>query len=218
MEYNLPFFILCENTVQHCSVKVNVQIKRTPHPLYYCNCPCPRVIYPGLFRPLYVEPVNHAVEYFEYLPRKSVIPCKHVSQPERHAQHYLPHRNNGHHVINHVSGLFSHSPSSTARAYAPHLARERNKPLKAAVFTLEPGKASCKMTAFKELPELLFNEHRNTPPCFIPQPCLLKEFFQMIHCDSVKNRGLSFSGKVFRIPAEQGSLYFPPLKGFCCSL
>jgi hypothetical protein len=91
-----------------------------------------------------------------------VIPCEQVPQAIREAQHPLPNRHVGQHVVDQVRRTFGHAAAAATRAKAASLARERQEAIVAARIAVKTGESCGQTPTREELAELALNESRET--------------------------------------------------------
>src|SRR6266404_4790 len=137
---------------------MNVEIEAASKPLNRGDGARLRVVDPCAARAATVEAAERPRIDGEHLAAELMVPRQEIAQPERQAQHPLPHRHRGEHVIDEVCGTLGHPPPATARTDRARFAGEWYEALRVACVAAKAREPSGPHAAPQELAELALDE------------------------------------------------------------
>jgi hypothetical protein len=128
-----PAAVRREHAIDHQRVEMDVEVQRAPEPLNHHDSPAPAIgdAAPPRAGPQEAEDGSHV--HAHHRATQIMIPREPVPQAIREAQHPLPNRDVGQHMVNEVRRAFGHAAAAATRTEAPPLARERHEPILARI-------------------------------------------------------------------------------------
>jgi len=119
---------------------------------------------PDAFDRLLIKAEQRVRVHREHRTAEGLVPGKPIAKLEGQAQHPLPNRGTGEHVVDEMRRTLGHAAPSAAWATVSAFARKCNQPIGAAARTRKPGKAMREDAAANESLRLALHEQRGVAP------------------------------------------------------